>query len=190
MRIAAVLLWLYFNASMGAAEQRNEARVEICMAAWVAGEAGWQAKHIASEIYRKIGVQLIWKSHQCGKEAIRVSVERHTPDKLPKGALAQSWPFQHQRRMEVYWSRIKENYSPGMWKVMLGYTLAHEIGHILMETDGHAWEGVMKGRWDDKDLVEMAHGDLGFTERDRQAIVRSVTCLSSTSAPNRPCAPR
>jgi hypothetical protein len=190
MRIAAVLLWLCFYASMGAVEQRNEARVEICMEAWASGEAGWQAKHIASEIYRKIGVKLIWKSHQCGQEAIRVSVERHTPDNLPKGALAQSWPFQHQRRMEVYWSSIEENYSPGMWKVMLGYTLAHEIGHILMETDGHSWEGVMKAHWDHNDLMEMAHGDLRFTERDRQAIVRGVTCLSSTSTPNRPCAPR
>ena len=190
MRIAAVLLWLYFYDSMGAVERRNEARVEICMEASVAGEAGWQAKHIASEIYRKIGVKLIWKSHQCGKEAIRVSVERHTPDKVPKRALAQSWPFHHQRRIEVYWSRIDEDYSPGMRKVMLGYTLAHEIGHILMETDAHAWEGVMKAHWDDTDLVGMAHGYLGFTERDRQDIVRSVTCLPSTSVPNHPCALR
>lgn len=189
MRVAAVLLGLYFYASMGRAEP-HEARVEICMDAWQAGDAGWQAKHIASEVYRKIDVKLIWKApHSCGKQAIRVNFERHVPDKLPPGTLALSWPFQRQRRMAVYWSRIQDRYSPRMRPTILGYTLAHEIGHILMEGDWHAEEGVMKAHWSTQDLAEMLHGALGFAEPDRQAIVRSISCLSPASAPN-PCAPR
>ncbi len=38
---------------------------------------------------------------------------------------------------------------------ILGYAMAHEIGHLLLNTAGHSCRGVMKARWTAGDLAKM-----------------------------------
>ncbi len=49
-------------------------------------------------------------------------------------------------------------------EIILGLAVAHEIGHLLMGSGDHARSGVMRARWDVKDLILAAKGDLRFTD--------------------------
>jgi hypothetical protein len=46
---------------------------------------------------------------------------------------------------------------------LLGYVIAHEVGHLLLGTDSHSHEGIMQGRWEDHQLREAGKGNLQFT---------------------------
>lgn len=45
---------------------------------------------------------------------------------------------------------------------VLGYVMAHEIGHLLMNTAAHAPEGVMKAVWTRTDTSLLAGGRMAF----------------------------
>ena len=45
---------------------------------------------------------------------------------------------------------------------ILGYAMAHEIGHILLHLTGHSPSGVMKAKWSVEDMREMSSGRLNF----------------------------
>jgi hypothetical protein len=49
-------------------------------------------------------------------------------------------------------------------EIILGLAAAHEIGHLLMGSGEHSSAGVMRARWDVKDLILAAKGDLRFTD--------------------------
>jgi len=50
--------------------------------------------------------------------------------------------------------------------VLLGHVLAHEIGHILQGTDRHSETGLMKARWDSREIMAMDWKPLSFTADD------------------------
>lgn len=45
---------------------------------------------------------------------------------------------------------------------LLGYVIAHEVGHLLLGTDSHSHRGIMQGRWEDAQLREARKGNLQF----------------------------
>ena len=54
--------------------------------------------------------------------------------------------------------------------VIAGYTVAHEIGHLLLPTSGHATSGIMRARPDRFDWQRAARGALRFRPAERQQI--------------------
>jgi hypothetical protein len=46
---------------------------------------------------------------------------------------------------------------------LLGYVIAHEVGHLLLGTDSHFREGIMQGHWEKMQLRDAARGNLQFT---------------------------
>jgi len=46
--------------------------------------------------------------------------------------------------------------------VILGYALAHEVGHLLLGTNSHAPNGIMRARWTEKELRLASTGWFGF----------------------------
>jgi hypothetical protein len=46
---------------------------------------------------------------------------------------------------------------------LLGYVIAHEVGHLLLGTDSHSHDGIMQGRWEDAQLRGAGKGNLQFT---------------------------
>lgn len=48
--------------------------------------------------------------------------------------------------------------------VVLGHTIAHEIGHLLLGTNSHTNTGVMRRTWRDREVRLAITGLLGFTE--------------------------
>ena len=52
------------------------------------------AKAIASSMFRKIGVTLVWvDSRSCPPDGIHITLTGHTPDTLQPGALAYALPY-------------------------------------------------------------------------------------------------
>lgn len=55
---------------------------------------------------------------------------------------------------------------------MLGYVLAHELGHLLLGTNSHSPTGLMQARWDHAALSAASHSYLFFTPT-QSSILRS-----------------
>jgi len=66
---------------------------------------------------------------------------------------------------------------------LLGYTAAHEIGHLILGPGAHAQVGLMKAVWDRGDFNAMNCRWLAFrpaeAERLRQEITRRGTVLAA-----------
>ena len=81
-------------------------------------------------------------------------------------------------RCYIFYDRVRAltrqfGYSPGS---TLGSVMAHEFGHLLLETGGHTSIGIMRARWSREDLLAAARGFLRFTpeqaERMRSGVRR------------------
>jgi hypothetical protein len=54
---------------------------------------------------------------------------------------------------------------------ILGYAMAHEIGHVLLGSTEHSSEGIMRSHWNEAELERLAKGWLGFTSQ-QSAVMR------------------
>lgn len=61
---------------------------------------------------------------------------------------------------------------------ILGYGLAHEIGHLLLATDAHSLVGIMKENYDRDDLFAMGKGNLFFAAAESRVIRKRIVSLS------------
>ena len=53
---------------------------------------------------------------------------------------------------------------------LLGYVVAHELGHLLLGKGSHSAEGLMKARWEAAELQEGARGNLLFSRGEAEKI--------------------
>jgi hypothetical protein len=64
---------------------------------------------------------------------------------------------------------------------ILGYGLAHEIGHLLLATDAHSLVGIMKENYDSDDLFAMGKGHLFFATGESRVIRKRILSVSGRS---------
>jgi hypothetical protein len=60
------------------------------------------------------------------------------------------------------------------YAALLGCAIAHEIGHLLLQTPEHSVRGLMKAQWDRHDLLDAACGRLTFNPEEQPRISRAV----------------
>lgn len=65
--------------------------------------------------------------------------------------------------------------------VVLGRAIAHEIGHFLLDTTGHARRGLMRARIEADEFVDLRTGGFGL---DDEAAVRARSALIGPPAAN------
>lgn len=51
---------------------------------------------------------------------------------------------------------------------LLGYVVAHEVGHLLLGKSSHSPDGLMRAKWEVGQLLDAAHGKLGFTSGEAE----------------------
>ena len=122
----------------------------------------------ATVVFKRAGIQLDWRTSQrpcLAGGGIVVTVSFATPDAEHRGALAYALPYERTHIVLLY-DRILEAISrPGVLSLM-GYVLAHEIGHMLQGVARHSSSGIMKAHWNYLDYADMQLGRLKFTGED------------------------
>jgi len=76
----------------------------------------------------------------------------------------------------VFYDRVAELARSGAASldVILGYAVAHEIGHLLLGSNSHSAMGVMRAKWSRQDLGSAADGGLLFTAHQAVVIREAV----------------
>jgi hypothetical protein len=54
--------------------------------------------------------------------------------------------------------------------IILGYVIAHEIGHLLLGSNSHSASGIMQGHWERGQIRQAVTGTLGFTPEQAKLI--------------------
>jgi len=127
------------------------------------------SKAIASRMFRKIGVTLIWAdSRSCPPGGIRISLTGNTPAGLQPGALAYATPYEG-THIRVFYDRIEAN-QPALVPHLLAHVLVHEIVHILQGCTRHSERGVMKTLWDGVDFSQMLWTELPIAQEDIELV--------------------
>lgn len=62
---------------------------------------------------------------------------------------------------------------------LLGHTLAHEIGHLLLGANSHSSEGIMRANWRRQELNTIARAHLFFTDEQSKRMYAEVSALNS-----------
>jgi hypothetical protein len=65
--------------------------------------------------------------------------------------------------------------------VVLGYVMAHEIGHLLLPFGTHSKTGVMRGHWDTPQVRNAVLGQLQFTAEQAALIRLKLRATASVS---------
>jgi hypothetical protein len=87
----------------------------------------------------------------------------------------------------VYFDRLQPTlYMLKNPEYLVGHVLAHEIGHRLMATDGHASSGLMKARWSAFDILNMASARMQFTPEHAWLIRMNLIAPCPSMAGTRP----
>jgi hypothetical protein len=123
------------------------------------------ATAIASKMFRRIGVTLVWVvSGPCPPDGIRISLTGNTPATLQPDALAYALPYEG-THIRVFRDRIWAN-QPALVPHLLAHVLVHEIIHILQGVNWHSGRGVMKVHWNRADLSQMLWSELPIAQED------------------------
>lgn len=74
--------------------------------------------------------------------------------------------------------------------IILGHVAAHELGHLLLGTNSHTPQGIMRSVWGHDELVSVSRGALFFSEEQskqmRARLATFIALAEAQRAPDRP----
>ena len=158
-----------------------------------------RAKQEAARIYREIGIETVWSDRSVDRQQqnsaphraseIYVNIIPQATEGLgltPSALGVAPGEGRNRGRLYVCLDRVERLYRKQMavaaqreasrgatMAQILGYTMAHEIGHLL-SLDFHSNLGIMRAVWSPTDLLNLAYGDLAFTPEQATAIRSEV----------------
>ncbi len=197
----ALVLWITSNALARAKDDTaGILTISIFNDASVPAEVLVQAEGRASRILSHAGIQVEWLNCVVG--------DTHIPDQFehPSACNSIAYPSHLSVRIVPSGKSVREDifgeaFADGEGKgayinlfyahlaksnasgflgegELLGYVIAHEVGHLLLGTDSHGNEGIMQGRWESAQLKDAGKGNLQFTQ-PQAALMRG--CLAGRS---------
>jgi hypothetical protein len=139
----------------------------------------WSAELESAAMFREIGIELRWRTgavranaadDACGAP-IAIVLGDTGSVRVPPDALAYAAPFaQSGVCIHVLLDRVLQGRGAVFATALLAHVLAHEITHVLQQTDRHSAGGVMKAHWDGRDFHNMAWRPLPFSSEDVELI--------------------
>jgi hypothetical protein len=135
-------------------------------------------KEVAA-IFEQAGVELLWLKGSDQAEILRLLVildpepSKYTSESGDTMGITLDAIGDSDRVAYAFVNRIERVSREAGRKAgtLLGYVLAHELGHLLLPAGSHSKSGVMQARWDPKALSQAAQG-LYFT-REQAALIRA-----------------
>jgi hypothetical protein len=171
-----------------------------------------QAEFEASRIFRQGGVEVVWM--HCSQDSREQNLpglcaEAYSPGHLHLRVLKASRGVNPSTLGLSFLSAKGEGcyadlfYAPmvGLQRtdgvppaVSLGHALAHELGHLLLGTNSHSSQGLMRARWDRGNLEEAMRGNLLFSSAESNRISNRLAAgdrmaLASNRMEKRPNGP-
>jgi hypothetical protein len=145
---------------------------------------GQEAKRILGEA----GIQVVWLDCSREDQALQCGAPRTATDFVFR-LVVPAPPDRHQRKPQALgqaWASREGGAlanvvcppveslpyaAQSIYPRVLGHTAVHEIGHLLLGSDAHHYNGIMRARWDDFDWQRMIAGTLLFT-KDQAGLLR------------------
>jgi hypothetical protein len=145
-----------------------------------------RAIYVATRAFQDTGVHLDWqegpitaarKSSGCAlDEIIEVQVDASADKAFGRDAMAYSIPMQTVGiRVHVFYDRVSAIL--GNVPNLLGYVLAHEIGHVLEGAPRHSSQGILKANWNGRDYGSMSVLELRFTREDEEMMAARASVV-------------
>src|SRR5688572_24316398 len=161
-----------------------------------------RAQTETARIYAAVGVRLVWEARGAPITADPLSLlPRLTmiivdnPDAWPERVAASALGVAPDgqsgvgRRAYAFNERIQESgrrHGTDPAKI-LGYVMAHELGHLLLARGAHSSTGIMSGRWNRFEIQSVERSALRFTSEQAKSIRSTVAEMNAhrvvTSAP-------
>ena len=197
------------NPSQGWAEN-SQVVVSVYNDAQVPSDTLIRAEARASRIFSKAGVEIVWL--ECASKAapddancnhigagdhlgLRIipAVASTTGDAVfGVSYLASDGTG---RYSDVFWKRALQLHANSNVDLagILGSVMAHEMGHLLLGSNAHAINGIMRAHWEPGELHRIAMGNLGFLPeqaRQMQGRLASSKELTQTMLASKPARDR
>ena len=175
---AAVIVLMLGGAAVSRAGRPMNAEPEVAVrivnAGVLRGPTLVQAKAVAGSILASAGVRVRWDGRSVAAPVIVVAFSTQTPRSRNSEALAAAMPFaQDGIGIVIFYDRLHLALEVLRHpEYLLGHVLAHEIGHMLLGTDAHAADGLMKARWSAAEIRRMEGAQMRFTP-EHAAIMRA-----------------
>jgi hypothetical protein len=153
------------------------------------------ARATVTWMFARVGVRLVWRDGEPGTGAasgspvtVQVRFTRDVPGGASQDALAYALPFGEEGvAINVMYDRIRWVARRSSREApILAHVLAHEIGHVLQGTNGHAQTGVMKAHWNGQDYDAMEKKPLEFTSLDVELIKDGLNLRRARNASSSP----
>jgi len=145
-----------------------------------------RALETATELFVPMGVRLRFapiEREQPGADAIWLHLMRRAPREAGPPVLGAAMMAGKEPAALVFCDRVMAFAQPCSSSdtgVLLGYAIAHELGHILRNEPGHCGTGVMKATWGHTDIVRMLQRAMAFNNQDRALIQAGLAAREQT----------
>ena len=187
------------TAAKGGESVRENLRITVRVHdfAQIPAETLSQSEMIAARVFKEVGVHLDWldcnphaaeraQSPDCRSSSPALLSLRILPRLAPEArtllgedalgfAVALAKP-DHGYLASVYHDRVcqrAEMLGHHAWQI-LGFAIAHEIGHLLLGSNSHSRLGLMRGKWNKEDMQSGARGLLFFQPEQAEVIRTGV----------------
>ena len=145
------------------------------------------AEQVAGEVYRDIGIVLDWVDNECRSDegAFAVNIRSRAMARILVSDLTLGFAESGTQDATVLYDRVKKfarRYHINCG-VMLGYVIAHELGHLLLPPKSHSLNGLMR---DMIDLQLASERQLRFTPEQGALILSKLATLPAYTAAARP----
>jgi len=172
--IGAVLcLWPTACSCFADQSMISRIRVLVCDQANVPRETLKEAQRMASFVFHEAAIELLWLDEKsssvaeadwilrihCCFDRLKTGLQNRTVAFAPAGG----------RHITVFWDKIRTEAAAGSHPeaLMLGYVIAHELGHLLLPPRYHSPYGIMKNRLSYNDWSQVRRlGNLFFSEEE------------------------
>jgi len=144
------------------------------------------ALNTTTELFAPLGVKLSFtpaEREQPGADAIWLHLMRRAPREAGLLVLGAAIMATQPPAAVVFCDRVlafAQPHNSHDTGVVLGYAIAHELGHILRNEPGHGGNGVMKAAWGSADIVRMLQHALAFSKQDRAYIQAGLAAREQT----------
>ncbi len=204
--LTVTLLVARVQLSIATTETKPTSQARVTIRIWdrsqMGGEVWNRATAVAEGVFKPVGIQLVWlrcavgetpESLACssptGSNDISLRVYARAKADLrikghSRGGTSQLLnPEGGKGIIHVFSDRVAEvsqlyKVSPGL---VLGVTVAHEIGHLLLPHQPHSLGGIMRAKLDVKDWRLAGQGSLVFGDSQKQNILAGVVARSTES---------